>query len=118
MDAMERKSEEGGGGGGIEGFSSFVRQGKCQMRVCLSFRPLSSLPRPFPLWRGLMYGFINGGFTYFCRLKWREEEGGGRLKGKPAGLKGKVPRARAVFLLLVRMVNRLVSARSVTQTCN
>lgn len=64
-------------------------------RPRLSFVPwLSSLP-PYG---AVMYGFMNGGFTYFCRLKWR----GGR------GLKGKVPRARAVFLLVSPspMVNR------------
>lgn len=64
-------------------------------RPRLSFVPwLSSLP-PYG---AVMYGFMNGGFTYFCRLKWR----GGR------GLKGKVPRARAAFLLVSPspMVNR------------
>lgn len=42
-------------------------------RPRLSFVPwLSSLP-PYG---AVMYGFMNGEFTYFCRLKWSEGEGG------------------------------------------
>lgn len=92
MAAMERKSEEGEGKEKVFLRSSAEANAE---RPRLSFVPwLSSLP-PYG---AVMYGFMNGGFTYFCRLKWR----GGR------GLKGKVPRARAVFLLVSSspMVNR------------
>ena len=82
----ERKSE------GEEKSFSLVPGAKANAECAFVFRSFRAF-HPLP-YGAVMYGFMNGGFTYFSRLKWRE---GGRER-----LKGKVARARAVSLLVRR----------------